>query len=127
MKTIKLLSVLLTTIVIASCGNPVEKAVGDYDGTASIGPLDYSATFEITANGDAVDLYTEVDGGIFEATAMVPSHSGSNVVILYNNENAMIDEISSLSATITGNDITCTMQIMMGADLTYGINFVGTK
>jgi hypothetical protein len=115
-------------LLVASCQKPSEKSAGTYNGTFTQSPNSWSGKIIISTNGDKTNWSIQsTDAGINITTNDITSSaSGDNVTFSYSSSSTTDNDVTALSGTLTGNNLTSTFSFnYMGGTATLG--FTGSK
>lgn len=128
MKTLRSLFVIAGIAALASCATPSSKAVGTYNGTATINSTGYPGVATVTADGDnKVNVQITANSVTYNATGVTASLSNDVVTFTYTSTTTTSNELTSLSGNVTGNAISLTGTIMFSNPFTIPASFSGNK
>lgn len=127
MKKIRAILVLASIAVLASCAKPSEKAAGTYNGNYTIGST-YSGTAVVATSGDNVNMTLTIPSLFVSAagTGITATASGDNVALTYTSASTTDGDITAISGTLTGNNLSFSFTYRAGGFPISG-TFAGSK
>lgn len=127
MKKLTYLLLAVGVIFMASCQKPSEKAAGTYNGNYTVG-TNYSGTAAIVASDDNTNWTMDIPSMSVTGSAngVTTTASGDNVTFSYTYSSTTDGDITSITGTLTDNNLTFTFVVRAFGNNVAG-SFAGSK